>query len=431
MNSAGGAIDLIDGEVVNRWYKIGESYTCRLVYDVIDYVQRKYSISVRTVLDPFSGAGTTLVTSSFLGLNSHNIDINPFYCLVSEAKSLVWLYDRKEIIGALSSLLSKLSEVSKVLSPLRGERSAESFVKDYYDQAYARRVYPLVRKWIERDAFDRLVAVKAFAEGVVRSDEVRKLVYVAMAPLLHSVSRVTLRPGRFGSYKERGGGTDLNRVIASLIVRVNTVLSDVKLVEGVAAKTPPAIKVVNADSRYYALDEVVDLAVTSPPYPNDIEYVHQSRLELAFFNLVRSELDLTELRKRMVSSSVKYSFYRERVNRKYVADIEEVEDVARGIEEKLRGRNWGWDPANMVREYFGDMYLNLARVWESLRDGGAYVLVVGDSAYQNVKIPTIRILGKIAVNKVGFRRFEVKTLRYRRCTRHDVLLEESILFLFK
>lgn len=424
---------LIQQDVVNRWYKIGESYSSSLVYNIIKYVERRHNLKIKTVLDPFAGTGTTLVTASLLGLSNYNIEINPFYHLVSSAKSLVWRRDVRELISIFSSLLKEVLELNNEFNHIFKKDDSKNFIQKYCDKQYVSKVYPLVYKWIDKEIFNYLVAIKNFLEEKIQDFDIRRIAYVAMAPILHEKSKVILKPGRFGTFKKGIRSTiDTTDIIILLAKRLKLILNDLQLIKNIIlGKSFPSIKVINADSRYYKIDEPIDLAVTSPPYPNDIEYIHQSRLELAFFGLVSSKKDFTELKKRMVSSSVKYSFYKERTNKRYVADVDEVESIASKIEEKLRGRNWGWDPANMVREYFGDMYLNLLKVWESLRDEGVYAIVVGDSAYQNVKIPTAHILGKIAVKKVGFSRYEVKMLRTRRNTRHNVALEENILFLIK
>ena len=68
------------------------TYPARMIPQIpstlLDYYLREGVISRGdTVYDPFSGSGTTAVEARLHGLNAEANDINPFACLLTEAKA--------------------------------------------------------------------------------------------------------------------------------------------------------------------------------------------------------------------------------------------------------------------------------------------------------------------------------------------------------
>ena len=67
----------------HNWFKIKEGYSSELVKTFIDSVgvnKKEY------VFDPFSGSGTTVLTSNLENINSVGFEVNPFLHFVSKAK---------------------------------------------------------------------------------------------------------------------------------------------------------------------------------------------------------------------------------------------------------------------------------------------------------------------------------------------------------
>ena len=67
----------------HSWFKIKEGYSSELVKTFIDSIginKKEY------VFDPFSGSGTTVLTSNLENVNSVGFEVNPFLHFVSKAK---------------------------------------------------------------------------------------------------------------------------------------------------------------------------------------------------------------------------------------------------------------------------------------------------------------------------------------------------------
>lgn len=171
----------------------------------------------------------------------------------------------------------------------------------------------------------------------------------------------------------------------------------------------------------------VDFLFTSPPYPNDMEYTRQTRLDLYLLNYVKSLNDVKEIKKRMVKGSTKLIF-KESNSSQYVENNSQVQSIANEIAERLKGKNWGWDYPRMAREYFGDMYLCLKEFKKILKPGAPALFIVGDQTSKNVLIPVGKILLDMA-KELKFRKGKIELFRVRRSTLHEIPLNEEILAL--
>ena len=171
-----------------------------------------------------------------------------------------------------------------------------------------------------------------------------------------------------------------------------------------------------------------DLIFTSPPYPNDMEYVHQTRLELGLLNYVQNTGGLTDLKKQMISSSVKLVYRSNEWQKTRGMQVAGVNEVSTAIAETLKGKNWGWNAADMVSQYFGGMRAVLANWASRLNSGGRAVVVIGDSAFNGIKVPSDRLLAECATME-GFKVDGLEVVRKRWNNKHAIKLRESVVLL--
>jgi len=89
-----------------------------------------------TVLDPFTGSGTTLVQALELGINSIGIDISEFNCLISKVKTKKFDINtlRKYLIDALENTmnLSKVNFERENKIALKLKQKISEFNKEYF-----------------------------------------------------------------------------------------------------------------------------------------------------------------------------------------------------------------------------------------------------------------------------------------------------------
>jgi hypothetical protein len=173
----------------------------------------------------------------------------------------------------------------------------------------------------------------------------------------------------------------------------------------------------------------VDLAVTSPPYLNNLDYTMQTRMELFFLDFVHDMAGLRKLRKRMVISDAK-AMYKEIKDHTLVETFSSIQSVVAQLEEKHKDKNWGWNYAFMTAQYFGGMLRMLQSVQPLLKSGGRFWLVLGESSHSGVFVPVPKIVGELA-QTVGYELEEMRVLRKRRSSSHKFELCESTVVLRK
>src|SRR3989338_8746234 len=74
---------------IHRWFKYREGYSMDIVKDLIKE-------SDKTILDPFCGCGSTLLSAKLLGKDAVGIDVNPISAFVTKVK--VTMYDDKDLL---------------------------------------------------------------------------------------------------------------------------------------------------------------------------------------------------------------------------------------------------------------------------------------------------------------------------------------------
>ena len=147
----------------------------------------------------------------------------------------------------------------------------------------------------------------------------------------------------------------------------------------------------------------VDLAITSPPYVNGMDYVMNYKLDLAWLGYARDYADLAELRHRMVAcdnlpreEAARYARRKETPD-PWLGTI--LSQIERNLIEKGTYRRQ--DVHGVVNRYFWDLVPVLKMVHGALRPGGRFSLVVGDSLLAGAYVPGDLLVARLGA-RVGF-----------------------------
>ena len=419
--SEGLSVPFTNGRTTNRftdgvfgWYQYVQDFTGRFALDWLDRLAREGD----TVWEPFSGSGTTLVASKIMGLDSYGYDISPF--MVDVAKTKVdWTIPPAQLDTALQQVLSE--------APACTPTSPESTRWADYEVAIANSTAPYpddpkLRKWISPfilQRFSRLVAII----DRIENRPIRMFLKLAAAGILIPVSNMEFRPNI--SYQSR---PYIDYPVTPLFrKRAMTMIQEYRSVYGMSLDTKTFVAL--GDARYDGPDNA-DLIFTSPPYPNDMEYVHQTRLELMLLSYVDKTRDLTTLKKRMIPSSVKLVYRSNEWQKASGLEIASVKAVTSAISETLKGKNWGWNASDMTAQYFGGIRSVLSNWVRRLNPGGCAAVVIGDSAFNGVKVPTDKLFADCAIAE-GFHVEDIEPFRSRSNNKHSIKLRESVVLLYK
>jgi len=150
----------------------------------------------------------------------------------------------------------------------------------------------------------------------------------------------------------------------------------------------------------------IDLAIFSPPYPNNIDYTEVYKLEAWLLGLYPEHSDFRSQRLRTVRShpSVRYEDVYQYESSPHAEDVSEL--LAPLIGAIPKGDRYTNGRTQVVRGYFDDMLRTLFAVYDRLRPGGHLVYVVGNSLHGS---PRHRLL--IAADLVIARLAEIAGLQ--------------------
>ncbi|KXA91948.1 hypothetical protein AKJ63_00310 [candidate division MSBL1 archaeon SCGC-AAA259D18] len=391
---------------VHNWYSFVHSYSPKFVgYEI----EKKEIDSGKKVLDPFSGAGTTLVSCKMNGIESVGVDVVDFLVFSGKVKT-TWNVDSEEFIETSKEIAKEVIEkkFTDDLETERPELMKESYLSD-----------------------DPLAKLQSFKKEIskVNNDKIRNLLRLVLSSIVVPASNVSFGPN-FGLRKAK----ETVNVVGMFKEKTNRIKEDLEEVQPLNG-TEAYVK--KGDTRKLSnvlKNQKFDHVITSPPYPQDHDYSRQTRLELVLLDYVEDTEDLRKLKKEMVRASTR-GVYKEDDDYQYVKKFDEISSLVEEVKGRVEetGGTSGFEKIyhRVVGEYFGGMYRCLKEIYKVLKDGGTCAFLVGDShAFKFTHIQTAELLGKLGLD-VGFERYEKELWQDIGSTAHDYPVPEYILELYK
>ena len=343
--------------------------------EIPQWFLQKYSSKRDKILDPFAGAGTSIMEVLRFGAIPFWTDYHPLSQLICRAKTTE--FDLNILREACFSVLNDAKsqripphpvsfankefwfqkEVSETLETIRGEiEQCEPSVRDFLLLVFA----CTVRKVSDMNDGMLLAARRSHIKPIPK--RTRHDVYKA-----------------FQRYAEQG-------------------LSAVEEWQGICSGTQTrASKLPTDDARQLNKRTKFDSIITSPPYINAIDYVWASKFELHWLGLIandkeRLELYSKEIGTERIPSSECYEIGK--TGNKHLDNL--IEDIYFGKHYKASsGQNRL--RAKVVWKYFIDMREHFEVAYRVLKPGGLYCFSVGDSCrICGVKIPVASFLSDVA-----------------------------------
>jgi DNA modification methylase len=348
---------------IHRWFAFPHSFAPQLV----EWLITELELGRRSLLlDPFCGAGTTLVEAQRLGLTPIGVDLLPLAILASQAKVL------RPSASELRRASSRAIAAALSAPPL----TAKS---------------PLLKRALTRTVYGRLRAALLSARGP--ASHCVKLAVLSIAPRFSSLAA---DGGWLREVEPRLDARQVSEALAAVLLQMTEDLRD--------ASGPTAASVYLADARALPLDdESIDGVITSPPYPNRHDYTRVFSVELELgFSLGDS---VKQLRYSAIHS---HPEARPQHNTVHYESPPGLSQQVAAVDISHRDSRI----PRMLSGYFRDLYLVLIELGRVLRTGGPAALVVGNVQYCGVAIPVDRHLAHIA-QRAGFRLLDIVPLRLR------------------
>lgn len=265
------------------------TYPAKAVPEMVsDLIQKVMSIkSIKTVLDPFVGSGTTALESKYLGLDFWGSDLNPLAVLLSKTKALT---------------IDNTTYTKKRLSEFIVQ------IKEEYPKVHLIPVntFDSIEYWFKEENIRELNFLKfKISQFINRANKNNREMYalILLTAFSSTIRRVSLtRNGEFKLY--RMSPSDIERFSISAIDEFEdavTHLLDMLVVANHSYKkeTRSTICLQNAKSLNYLKNKSIDLVITSPPYGDSkttVAYGEFSKLSLQW---------MEDLLKRYVGIEVK------------------------------------------------------------------------------------------------------------------------------
>jgi 16S rRNA G966 N2-methylase RsmD len=260
-------------------------YLGKFIPQLVEIFLKKYFKAGDTVLDPFSGSGTTMIEANLLGINSVGIELSPFNALIQEVKTRKYNMPEveAEIMDALKNLRNFSASISIKSKPLFSNQNVEISTNSEY-----------LKEWYSDRALKEILFYRSLIPKY-KNQDVLKIILSRAARSARLIPHYDLaRPkapvrGKYWCIKHKRYCEPTNEAL----VFINRYSYDTieRLKEFDNLRTKAFIQIINGDSRNVRLPESLKLdgIFTSPPYVGIIDYHEQHKYAYELFKFDRQD----------------------------------------------------------------------------------------------------------------------------------------------
>lgn len=390
-----GTFQLNKLEPIHCWYSYVEGYSSCLVSDQLDALAGE---SIHTVYDPFGGTGTTPLVAVQRGLHAYYSETNPFMLKVID---------------------TKINCVKRLIDSGTGTKYLRAF-RDTLVATPVQLTLGLSTTWggfekfFTNNCLSELLNIKGLIEKVEDEDS-RQILMLALSSITVAVSKMVRRGDlRYATPSEKD--IDSINVTGEFITKLDIMIADM---ESAGTSLLYYAEPLSDDARDIFIEDQIDCVITSPPYLNGTNYIRNTKLELKVNDFVDTEDDLPAFHSKGVIAGINNVSKRN-------GEIP-VLPVVQPYIDALAPVVYDRRIVTMVAGYFYDMAAVIDKLSHAMRDGGFFIMDIGDSQFAGVHIPTHDILSAIAAS-YGFSKYEESVLRERRSKNGMVLSQRLLKF---
>lgn len=366
---------------IHRWVPWIAGFSSDFVGDVLN----RYCNGKGTVLDPFSGVGTTLVEAILRGHNAVGFEINPYAVLACRTK-----VNANEIVGE-----SLYDEMLRFRAFYGEKTSANCIPKSTPPKGFKTR-----SAFYSPKVLRKVLILQDFID-TIEDPDLQDLFRLAFASTMVRYSNYSYEPslGRRAS----AGKPDIEDfpVGQAILEKLSEMVQDISWLQETLADRHPNAQIINDsffEYKSYLEPDSIDIVITSPPYLNNYHYNRNTRPHLYWLGYAENPRDLKPLE---LSNFGKY--WQTVRDQDTVAPefslpnsdlAERLKTLSKARPEKGIYGGKGW--ANYATSYFNDCRKFAKGTEYALKPGGTALVVIGNSILQGIPIPTDTYFGEIA-----------------------------------
>ena len=374
-----GDITFLSGqnESVHRWYRLTPSFAPSLVRYFLEY----FDVGEDSlVLDPFNGRGTTVIECQKAGIPSVGFEINPLLQRVGEY-SLVWDRHRVNDLREFQNVLKfQLSAFSK--------KSLEETLKIL--SASLPNIHDVFRWWNPTVLRDLIVA-----RELVRCESflsVKENLWLALNSASIDCANIHRNHPTitFDDTHNREISV-MDTVIARLIEQTKDLmsLSERELTNSKLGQVELRDACQNLPDSHPCLRGVTNV-ITSPPYPNRYSYVHQTRPQLHFMEVINERGEATDIDLLTVGGT--WGRATSNLAKKLIVPEREIAEC---LDYYAALREQSVLMCNYATKYFLDLNRHITEMRRWAGSGFRGVYIIGNSRLKGVEVFAESILARL------------------------------------
>ena len=379
-------------ESIHKWYRLTPSYSPSLVRFLI----KEFQITKNDfVLDPFSGRGTTIIECQKYGIKALGIEINPLLQEVGN-RSLDWNTNNIHLFETY------IAEVYNAIK--KHEKNTIEEVVDIFKTRIP--IIHNVFRWWKKDILKELIICRSlmFKENYF---SVRNYLWLALNKVCLDCANIHRNHPTITFDDNHQRKIDVLSEIKDNLYVIYYDLTNLSSKERQFTNLNK-IKLGNSvENLKKHINQTVDFVITSPPYPNRYSYIHQTRPQLHFMELLDNISEATEIDLQAVggtwgraTSILKKELIKAPTNIKpYLSYYEEL-------------KNKNLLMCNYATKYFINMWKHIKLLKQINSSGFKGAYIVGNSRLSGVEIFTESILGEIFRHE-GFEVDKIVSFRKR------------------